>query len=87
MNRTTLHGVTHLDKIEEMFNESPSGYTPLVPILNEVFQLRAARPGRDEKLLVFIATDGAHTDDYDDLVISELEDLMKNKINSQTTLV
>lgn len=86
MNRQSAHGVTNFDQIERMFNEPPSGYTPLVPLLNEVFKLRAARPGYDKKLLVFIVTDGASTDYNGDLAINELEDLLKNGRNSPSPL-
>ena len=87
LNRPAVRGVKRLNQIEDLFTEPPRGYTPLVPVLNDVFQLRAAHPGYDKKLLVFMATDGAPTDGDGNENIDELEDLMRNKRNLQTTFV
>lgn len=87
LNRPAVRGVKRLNQINDLFTEPPGGYTPLVSVLNDVFQLRAAHPGYDKKLLLFMVTDGAHTDDDGNENTDELEDLMRKRRNLQTTFV
>ncbi len=73
--------------VDEAFATPPSGYTPLVPVLEKIFQSPLSNVGRDKKLLVFVATDGEPTDDDGNPVVSELAHVMQNKRQTDTTYV
>lgn len=66
---------------------APAGYTPLVPVLSDTFELQLARPGREKKLLVFVATDGEPTDENGNPNIPALERIMRDKRHVSTTYV
>lgn len=87
LNRDPLHNVKDPQIIEEEFRRRPSGYTPLVPVLDKIFRSALARRGADKKLLVFIATDGEPTDENGEQNVPELENLMTNVRNAETTHV
>ncbi len=87
LNGEIFHNVKDSQVVEQAFKTSPSGYTPLVPILSGIFESKLAARGRDKKLLVFVATDGAPTDDDGEPNVSELESLMLEKRNVETTYV
>jgi len=73
--------------VDHAFERTPSGYTPLVPVLRKIFQSKLASPGRDKKLLVLVATDGRPTNDDGDDNVEELEHLMRYTRKSETTYV
>lgn len=76
--------------VEKIFSKTPSGCTPLVPVLKKLFQSPKARAGKDKKLLVFIATDGKPTDENDEEsndAVNELEHLLRDTRNINTTYV
>jgi hypothetical protein len=87
LNREPLQHVNDPAQVQQIFSEPPVGYTPLVPVLEKVFQLPASRRGHDKKLLVFIATDGAPTDGDGKETIDQLEQLMREKRQEETTFV
>ena len=87
LNRDPVFHVKDPAQVQQIFSEPPAGYTPLVPVLEKVFRLPASRRGHDKKLLVFIATDGAPTDDSGIETIDELERLMREKRQPVTTFV
>ncbi|CAF1548969.1 unnamed protein product, partial [Adineta ricciae] len=87
LNRDVLLGVRDPRTVEQVFNEPPSGLTPMVPVLKQVFQSELARRGRDKKLLVFVATDGLPTDEFEKENPQELERLMQAERNVNTTHV
>ena len=87
LNSGGAEAVKDPSHVRELFAEEPSGYTPLVPVLEEVFRLPAAAVGHEKKLLVFVATDGAPTDDHGKDQTEELKKLMNEKRNTETTFV
>ena len=87
LNRDEPTNVTDPEEIRALFADSPVGYTPLVPVLRRVFNLPAAKVGHEKKLLVFIATDGAPTDNNGNDQIRELETMMSNERCAETTHV
>lgn len=87
LNQDSLRHVKDHAQVLQIFSKSPEGYTPLVPVLEKVFQLPASRRGHDKKLLVFIAADGALTDEDGNETIDQLERLMIEKRQQETTFV
>lgn len=87
LNRDSFHNVKDPETIDEAFETIPSGYTPLVPVLSEIFGSQLAHHGRDKKLLVFVATDGEPTDTDDNLNVNELGRLMQETRQPATTYV
>ena len=87
LNRSSMPNVTHPGQVAEAFTKRPGGYTPLTPALRRVFQSAASRPNSDKRLLVFVATDGAPTDNNGNVDIRGLENLMRNERQSNTTYV
>ncbi|CAF1432899.1 unnamed protein product [Rotaria sordida] len=87
LNRAPLLNVTNSQSIDQAFAQPPKGLTPLVPALRRIFQSAASKPGHDKRLLVFVATDGAPTDDKGKVDIGSLERLMRKERQSNTTHV
>lgn len=58
LNRESYCNVQKPNTVDEAFEAPPSGFTPLVRILKDIFTSKLADRGRDKNLLVFIATDG-----------------------------
>ncbi len=85
LNRDPKLNVKDPNVVDELFQVAPSGYTPLVPCLREIFQSPFARRGSDKKLLVFVAIDGEPTDKDDNPNMAELQDLMVRVRQSDTT--
>ncbi len=85
LNRPSIYNVTDPDCVDDIFSVPPRGYTPLVPALKYIFQLPPTRRGNDKKALVFIATDGAPTDDKGNINFNDLERLMNEERHSETT--
>jgi hypothetical protein len=79
LNRQPLLGVTDLTIVDRAFQTSPSGYTPLVSNLDDIFKSNLPRLRHNQKLLVIIATDGEPTDDDGNSNVPELERLMLNR--------
>lgn len=80
--------VKDLAVVDQIFQTPPSGYTPLVPILKEIFESQAVHHESDKKkLLVFVATDGRPTDKNGDSNVAELENLMNKIRQTETTYV
>lgn len=87
INGRTFEKVKDPRVVDEAFTIPPSGYTPLVPVLDKIFQSPLSQSGRDKKLLVFVASDGVPTDDDGEPVVSELERIMCEKRKISTTHV
>ncbi|UJR07416.1 hypothetical protein I4U23_011702 [Adineta vaga] len=87
LNRPPMLDVTDSQAINAAFTVPPRGYTPLVASLGYIFRLPITRRGRDKKVLLFIATDGAPTDKKGNINVEELEHLMVNVRNTETTHV
>ncbi len=87
LNRDSFPNVTDPHVVDQFFQTPPSGYTPLVPVLNEIFTSKLAYPGRDKKLLVFVATDGVPTDKDGNENIDKLEHIMRKTRRTDTTYV
>ncbi|CAF2831432.1 unnamed protein product [Rotaria sp. Silwood2] len=79
--------LTESAQVEQLFNNSPSGYTPLTRTLREALRLPAARRGYDKKLLVFIATDGEPSGDNGNPDLPEFKRVMSQERSSDTTHV
>ena len=73
--------------VDHAFARTPRGFTPLVPVLKQIFQSKMAARGRDKKVLVFVATDGKPTNDDGDEIVEELEHLMRYTRDKETTFV
>ena len=87
LNQDPILRVKDPKVVEGAFSRRPSGYTPLVPVLNKIFQLPPSRRGHDKKLLVFVATDGAPTDENGEENIPDLEHLIRHVRREETTFV
>jgi len=87
LNRRKFLKVKDPKVVDQAFETPPSGYTPLVSVLKNIFQSELARRGRDKKLLVFIATDGEPTDDDGNPTVDELKHLMQETRQPETTYV
>ena len=87
LNRQSYPKVKNPAQVDQAFTPNPSGYTPLVPILERIFESPLSQPGRDKKLLVFVATDGEPTDEDGNPDVPELERLMRVKRRADTTYV
>lgn len=87
LNQEPLFNVTEPKRIDAVFEKEPAGYSPLVPVLRRIFQLPPTRRGHDKKLLVFVATDGAPTDDNEEENFHEFEEVMKDVRQIDRTFV
>ncbi len=87
LNRGSFSKVKDPKVVDKFFQTPPSGYKPLVPVLNKIFKSQLADRGRDKKLLVFVATDGVPTDEDGNENIDELERTMQEKRQAETTYV
>ena len=87
LNRRPISHVINPNSVDDAFIDPPRGYTPLVRVLRDIFQLPSTRRGHDKEVLVFIATDGAPTDDYGNINVEELEHLMTHERRAKTTHV
>lgn len=87
LNRPAHFNVKDPKMVDDAFREPPSGFTPLVPVLETIFQSKLADRGRDKKLLVLIATDGAPTDTDGDENIADFERTMRETRKVDTTFV
>ncbi|CAF2500643.1 unnamed protein product [Rotaria sp. Silwood2] len=87
LNRRSFYRIKEPREVEQAFSVSPSGYTPLVTALRSVLQMPASRRGYDKKLLIFIVTDGEPTDEEGNPNRADLEHIMRNERNSDTTHV
>ncbi|UJR19823.1 hypothetical protein I4U23_022956 [Adineta vaga] len=87
LNREPIPNVKNPEKVNHIFDTPPAGYTPLVPVLRHIFKLPATRRGNDKKALVFVATDGAPTDDEGNVNVNELKTLMNSERRIDTTFI
>ena len=87
LNREKTCGITDLKQIDHLFSYPPTGYTPLVRKLREVLQFAEARPDKEKKVLIFIATNGAPTDDRGNPDQKRFKQVMKHERNAETTHV
>ena len=87
LNQDPILNVKDPAQVIDIFSNGPSGYTPLAATLQEVFQLSPSRRGHDKQLLVFIATDGAPTDENGNEEIAPLEHIMREVRRAETTFV
>lgn len=87
LNRGTTNNVKDFSMIDQLFAIPPKGFTPLVPVLRNIFQSRLALGNHNKKLLVFVATDGEPTDQSNKSNVPELEHLMNNIRRIDTTYV
>ncbi|CAF2138090.1 unnamed protein product [Rotaria magnacalcarata] len=87
LNRPAMLNVTDPGQVVESFSQSPRGLTPLTPALRRIFQSGASKPNSNKRLLVFIATDGAPTDNLGNVDIKSLENLMRNERQANSIYV
>ncbi|CAM4762944.1 unnamed protein product [Rotaria magnacalcarata] len=87
LNRRSFSNVKDPEQVNQIFSNQPRGYTPLVSALQNIFQLPATRRGYDKKVLIFIATDGAPTDDNGNINVQDLEHVMNVVHQIETTHV
>ncbi|CAF3415639.1 unnamed protein product [Rotaria sp. Silwood2] len=79
LNRPSKLNVTDPRQIVELFAQRPQRVTPLTPTLRRIFQTGASKPNNSKRLLVFVATNGAPTDNHGNVDIQSLENLMRNE--------
>ncbi|CAF1564170.1 unnamed protein product, partial [Didymodactylos carnosus] len=84
LNRKPLLSVTSTEQLNAVFAQAPHGLTPLVPILKQILRTKSPQAG-DKKLLIFIATDGAPTDELGNTNVPVLEQLIRQERSSKTT--
>ncbi|CAF1011357.1 unnamed protein product [Rotaria sp. Silwood1] len=87
LNRPPMLNVTDTRQVIESFSQRPQGLTPLTAALRRIFQSGASKPGSNKRLLVFVATDGAPTDNSGNVDIQSLENLMRHERQSNTMYV
>lgn len=75
------------EQVDSVFARKPIGHTPLVPVLKEIFESPMARPGREKKLLVLVATDGKPTNGEGEDDVEKFEEIMNVVRNAETTYV
>ena len=66
-------------EVDQIYLSAPSGYTPLVPILNEIIQEHRSSEDSYKKLLLFVVTDGQPTDKYGNPDVRALENFMEQR--------
>lgn len=57
LNRSPVYNVMDISQLDPVFEIPPDGYTPIAPVLQNIFDHKV-----DSKRLVILATDGAPTD-------------------------
>ncbi|CAF1170310.1 unnamed protein product [Didymodactylos carnosus] len=87
LNRRPVQNVTNISQLNECFSSKPQGMTPIVPVLRNILQTKGSQAQQGKKLLIFIATDGAPTNDQGQVDIQGLEYVIRNERNAQTTYV
>ena len=63
LNRESYVKAKNVTDVDYAFLETPSGYTLLAPVLEKIVHSPLTLPGKEKKLLVFVATDGKVTDE------------------------
>ncbi|CAF1197230.1 unnamed protein product [Rotaria sordida] len=87
LNRSPMLNVTDPRQVVESFSQHPQGLTPLTPALRRIFQSGARQSSNNKRSLVFVATDGAPTDNHGNVDIQSLENLMRHERQSNTMYV
>ena len=87
LNRRSYTNVKDPATVNKAFENPPSGYTPLVPVLTRIFTSQLAQRGRDKKLLVFVATDGIPTDNDGNEDLDAFKNVMEKTRRIDTTYV
>lgn len=88
LNKGSFHGVQTYRDIEPVLDAGPSGYTPLMPVLRQIVEENpAARFGHDKKLLIFVISDGAPTDDSGNNTIAQLDTFLRSTMDQRTTYI
>lgn len=83
LNRPPVLNVTDARLITQEFSKPPQGLTPIAPALRQILAAKRA-VSYEKKLLIFIATDGAPTDEQGNPSISALETILRNERTPQT---
>ena len=87
LNRESYFKAKNVTDVDYAFLETPSGYTLLAPVLETIVHSPLTLPGKEKKLLVFVATDGKVTDEDGKEEVDELKRLLKETRNSDTNYV
>ncbi|CAF1079299.1 unnamed protein product, partial [Didymodactylos carnosus] len=87
LNRRPVQNVTNMSQLNECFSSKPQGMTPIVPTLRNILRTKGVQANEGKKLLIFIATDGAPTNDQGQVDIQSLEYVVRNERNPQTTYI
>lgn len=87
LNQNPILNVKDPAHVIKIFSARPSGYTPLASTLAKIFRLPPSSRGHEKKLLVFVATDGAPTDEYGNEDIASVEHTMRRERRQETTFV
>ena len=82
LNRRNYKNIKSIQEIQDIFNERPSGLTPLTSKLNDVFNNNS---NSDKPLLIIIPTDGLPSENGE-IEVKSFENLLKNR-NSTKFLI
>ena len=88
LNRRNYKNIKSIEEIQEIFNERPSGLTPLTSKLNDLFNNNS---NSDKPLLIIIPTDGLPSENGEngetgEIEVKSFENLLKNR-NSTKFLI
>ena len=78
LNRPPMRGVTDVTQLAPAMAAPPSGYTPLVPALNFIWNENAAAM-RESGVLMIVATDGSPTNSQGGDDLSNFFDTVRSK--------
>ena len=87
LNRENALEINDPKDIDRLFTPPPTGFTPLARKLQDILNFAENRPDKEKKVLVFVATDGAPTDNGGNPDLEGFEQVMKNERNAETTHV
>ncbi len=83
LNRTGMSNVTSFEQVRHLFQNQPSGSTPIVPVLEDIYESDPTG-----KRLVILITDGAPTKKSGASNITEFKSVLKNRgLNDHVAIV
>ena len=86
LNRATVLNVTSSQQVDHLFQQPPSGLTPITPVLQHVLQAKK-QVMMEKKLLILIATDGAPTNAQGEIDTPSLKRVLLHERNLQRCFV
>ena len=87
LNRNAVSNVMDPTTVDQLFQIPPDGFTPLVPVLEKIFQSGLSDHEGNKNLLILVATDGEPTDENGTPNVADLKQLMKKVRHMKTAYV